>query len=277
MTGLVPHEFCLLPDAFDAIEMAKLESSMREIGWMDGEFITLFEDKILDGWHRYQAANTVGVTPEFKQFNGTRKDAVEFCYFKLFARRHVDKGKKAAIALRFAKHREENGGVKMTHEEIAVMANVSKPYVSQAASVEARDPGTLTRVINNELSLPRAYKELARSIPEKNTEHDPLFDVWTTKEKWKLVIARLQELGDRDIDPLFARRGSEVINETFQSIVRIEGKPSLGKTFIGTAISRIKANMPHCPCEECHGAQCQVCSFRGWWTAAEARSRSKKL
>lgn len=274
---MLPHEFCLIPDALDATEMAKLESSMRSVGFMPEHPITTFEGKILDGWHRYQAARIVGVEPLFIEFNGTREQALDRAYFSLFARRHIPQGRKAAVAVLYDQRRRQNGEEGMTHESLAEMAGVSKPYISQASSVMNRDPNAINAVLNNEMSLSRAYRELSRSEPERGNEADPLFDVWVTREKWKLVVARLQEIADRDIDPLNSRRGSEVITESFSTKAYRDGQVSLGKTALIALIGRVKANMPHCPCEQCHGSGCGVCSNRGWWTVAESRSRSKEI
>jgi ParB-like chromosome segregation protein Spo0J len=275
----LPHEYCLIPDALDASEMAKLESSMRAVGFLAECPIILYEGKILDGWHRYQASRIVGVMPHFSVFTGTKEQALDVAYFSLFGRRHVPQGRKAAVAVLYDKKRREAGEDGMTHEALASMAGVSKPYISQAASVANRDPNAIPRVITGEMSLARAYKDLARSEPEKGQSQDPLFDVWTTRDKWKLVVARLQEIADRDVSPLSSRRGSESIIESYTTNSGRGGEANLGKTALGALIGRIKANMPHCPCEQCEGrgeeAGCQVCGGLGWWTVAQARSRTK--
>lgn len=63
------HELSdLLPfreEQVDAIEMR-----MRNIGWKPGSVVTLFEGKILDGRHRYKAAERVGIEPVYVEYVG---------------------------------------------------------------------------------------------------------------------------------------------------------------------------------------------------------------
>lgn len=279
MTNLQPHEFCLLPDRMDPTEIAKLESSMREQGYYEEEPIIKFEGKILDGWHRQIAADRVGVEPTYREFQGTRDEALEYSYFRMFARRHTAKGRLAAIALLYDRMRVKRGEPAMTHEQLHEVTGVSKPYISQASSIEKRRPGSLDAIAKGELSLSQMHRDLMKSEPERaENEADPMADIWTTRDKWKMVVARLTEIGERDIDPLFSRRGSEVIVESLANKVRENGKTRLGKTFTQETIDKINMNLPHKVCDECNGNNghgCEVCHFRGWWTAAEAKARRK--
>lgn len=63
------HELSnLLPfreEQVDAIEMR-----MRQTGWKPGSVVTLFEGKILDGRHRYLAAERAGIEPVYAEYQG---------------------------------------------------------------------------------------------------------------------------------------------------------------------------------------------------------------
>lgn len=74
---------------------AKLEAlviSMRERGFDPNHPIVLFEGKILDGRNRSIAAETAGVEPVFKNWEGTDEEAFEFAWQENGPRRHLDAG-----------------------------------------------------------------------------------------------------------------------------------------------------------------------------------------
>jgi hypothetical protein len=271
-----PHEFCLLADAHLPEELVEIEASMRKQGFISTYAIMLYENKILDGWGRYKSAKVVGVEPSFKKFHGTREEALEFARSTLFARRHCPKGRLAAIAAKYETQRRQLGMAERTHEEIAEAAGIagSTSFVAQAMSLMGRSPAAINKVIKGETSLTHAYKEIASSVPSEATNiNDKLADVWVTKEKWRLVIARLEEILARDIDPLYVRRGSEKINAAFTTKHKEGSKISLGRSMLIEQLTAIKMNMPDKPCMECYGDGCEVCGNKGWWSVAESRAR----
>lgn len=268
----------MLADAHLPEELAEIESSMRKQGFLSMHAIMLYEGKILDGWGRYKSATVVGVEPAFKKFHGSREEALEFARSTLFARRHCPKGRLAAIAAKYETQRRKLGMAERTHEEIAVAAGIagSTSFVAQAMSLMGRSPTAVNEVIKGETSLTHAYKEIARSIPtETVSTDDKLADVWVTKEKWRLVIARLEEILARDIDPLYVRRGSERINAAFTTKHKEGNKISLGRSMLIEQLTAIRMNMPDKPCMECYGDGCEVCGNKGWWSVAESRARKE--
>lgn len=273
-----PHEFCLLAYAHTTEERVEIEASLKRQGFLPQYAIVLYEDKILDGWGRYQACQVTGTDPIFKKFHGTQEEALEYARSTLFARRHCPKGRLAAMAAKYEMQRRKMGHKERTHEEIAANAGIpnSTSFVAQAMSLVSRDPTAITRVIQGEMSLPAAYKEISRSVPSEPINiNDKLADVWVTKEKWLLVIARLNEILARDIDPLQSRRGSERILASVE-VKRKEGmKISLGRSLLIEQITLIRMNMPEAPCTECHGDGCELCGYKGWLSVAEHRARKE--
>jgi hypothetical protein len=269
-----PHEFCFLADRHSPAEMAELEASMRRQGFLGQYKIVLYEGKVLDGWGRYQAALNVGEPPLFRVFQGTREAALDFAYYSLFARRHTPKGQLAMIAAKFEKAKVDRGELPRTHEEIAKQAGTSQSFVAQAMSVQQRDPVIGERVAKGDMSLSRAYKELTRAVPQEPVKtDDKLADVWVTKEKWLLVIARFEELAARDIDPLFARRGSERILAGVTTKTKQGELIKLGRNMLIEQITLIRMNLPAKACSHCLGDGCDVCGFKGWLSVAEFKAR----
>ncbi len=275
-----PHEFCLLADAHTPEERVEIEASLKRQGFLPQHAIMLYEDKILDGWGRYQACQTLGIEPAFKKYHGTREEALEYARSTLFARRHCPKGRLAAMAAKYELQRRQLGHGERTHEEIAANAGIpnSISFVAQAMSLANRSPAAINKVIQGEMSLPHAYKEISRSIPSEPINiNDKLADVWVTKEKWRLVIARLEEILARDIDPLYSRRGSERIAASVETKHKNGEKISLGRSLLAQQLALIKMNMPDKPCLECYGDGCEMCGGRGWWSVAETKARKDSL
>ena len=63
-----------LPRYVDTEEFNTLKDSIAEHGQLND--ILIFEGKILDGWHRYQACIQLGIEPKIKMFEGDEDDAL---------------------------------------------------------------------------------------------------------------------------------------------------------------------------------------------------------
>lgn len=60
--NLEQHELAKIFPAMSAVEKKALVEDIRENGLL--QKIHMFEGKIIDGWHRYQACLKAGVTPQ---------------------------------------------------------------------------------------------------------------------------------------------------------------------------------------------------------------------
>ena len=89
----VYHEICLwLPYNPQAID--DISNDMQIQGYRTDRPIVLFEGKILDGRHRYEAALKVGVEPTYVNFNGTEQEAVDYVTSENVNRRHLNNQEK---------------------------------------------------------------------------------------------------------------------------------------------------------------------------------------
>jgi hypothetical protein len=64
--------------------------------------VVVFEDKVLDGWHRYIACRETGTTMRFEAFEGDAVSARSFVMSVNLTRRHLDISQRALIAARLA-------------------------------------------------------------------------------------------------------------------------------------------------------------------------------
>lgn len=80
----------------DAIEMR-----MRKIGWKLGSVVTLFEGKILDGRHRYAAAERVGIDPVYVEYQGDSdpKELAQFVVLENCESRHLSLDEKYQLLI----------------------------------------------------------------------------------------------------------------------------------------------------------------------------------
>ena len=83
----------------DNVAIGNIAANMTEYGF-DREFPILVKDgAIVDGYHRYRAAQLAGVEPVFEEFDGDENDALAYVLRANGDRRHLDKGKGAAAAI----------------------------------------------------------------------------------------------------------------------------------------------------------------------------------
>lgn len=83
-----------LPRMIDE-EFEMLVTDIQKKGLADP--ITLFEDKILDGRHRYWACARAGVIPRYDNFAGTYLEAIQFVVSKNLRRRELSSSQRAMI------------------------------------------------------------------------------------------------------------------------------------------------------------------------------------
>jgi transcriptional regulator with XRE-family HTH domain len=87
------HEICQwLPYKPETI--AEIAQSMASKGYRPDRPIIVFEGRILDGRHRYEAAIKANVDPLFVEFHGSREEAIDYVTSENVARRHLNNTEK---------------------------------------------------------------------------------------------------------------------------------------------------------------------------------------
>lgn len=121
-------------------EFQVLKDSIEDLGVQQP--IVIFEDKVIDGWHRYTAANELGLPcPEAELEDDI--DPRNFVLSQNKARRHLTKSQ---LALSYAKvyewqpsaqkaSRGEPGSPLKTNEELAELAGTSTKTIKQAKTI----------------------------------------------------------------------------------------------------------------------------------------------
>jgi ParB-like chromosome segregation protein Spo0J len=160
-------------------EFQILKDSIENIGVQTP--IVIFEDKVIDGWHRYTAAMEVGLPcPEVDLADDV--DPRDFVLANNKARRHLTKSQ---LALSYSKvyqwnpsskkSRGEPGSPHKTNQELAEMVGTSARTIQQAktvlskgdkAVVEAVETGKISVKRGSQIAkLPKEQQESAITAP----------------------------------------------------------------------------------------------------------------
>jgi protein gp37 len=179
--------------------------------------ITLYEDAVLDGWHRYTACMQIGVDPTYAKFAGSEADARRFAVSVNLVRRHLDTSERAMVAAKFANlpaHRPVKGASLPTSvEEAASLLNVSERSVKDARTVLAtEDNDLIAQVESGQVSVSKAAgavrkKNKATKAKERkaqpapppraaatNITYLPANNMTITVEQWKRASPEQQRL-----------------------------------------------------------------------------------
>jgi hypothetical protein len=90
------HKFNIFPST-DNNEYQMLISDMRANGYDKSQPIVLFENAIIDGWHRYLVCQELGIAPTTRIFLGSQAEAIDFV-MRTNKRRNLNSGQWACIA-----------------------------------------------------------------------------------------------------------------------------------------------------------------------------------
>lgn len=140
--------------------------------------ILIWQDQVIDGWHRYQACLKAKVEPTFESFKGDEQDAVTRVLIENLHRRNLTEGRRVTLAKRFhdwhaqrasegrPKKTPSGDGVKqptVTQADIAKAANVGQKTVERHTYVENNAPALMPAVERGDIGL-KAAEKIARTV-----------------------------------------------------------------------------------------------------------------
>jgi ParB-like chromosome segregation protein Spo0J len=175
MESFERHELSgLFPD-MDAHDYDDLKQSIRDNGQRNP--IVLYDNQVLDGWHRFQACLDLGIAPKTEVFFG---DPTEFVLDLNLRRRHLTEGQRAMMIVQIAARAKNTDQKKLTQEKMAAIANVSRASVARAASIKNDD--VVKEVISGSTSLAQAInvvngeKKVKKKVKGAETAKKPDYD-----------------------------------------------------------------------------------------------------
>lgn len=148
--------------AMSAEDFQGLKDSIMNIGVQNP--ITLFEGMVIDGWHRYTAANELGMDCPSKELDAWI-DPVAFVRAQNKDRRHLPLSAWALIEVSLREwkpaHRPGKGALsaplQASNQEMADAAGVKKRLIQQAKAVQNNaTPEVIAAVKSGEIGLPKA-------------------------------------------------------------------------------------------------------------------------
>lgn len=200
--------------AMAADDFQGLKDSIMEIGVQNP--ITLFEGMVLDGWHRYTAANELGMDCQVVVLGDV--DPRDFVLAQNKARRHVTQAQLAmATTAVYAwkpvgsnQHANRVGTEcpPKSNAELADAAGVSEKTIKQAKAVQTKAaPEVVEAVKRGEIGLPKAAaiakmpkEEQAAAIHKPAPKTAPADEVpaYDGPDEAELRAAELQEQADQE-------------------------------------------------------------------------------
>lgn len=210
------HKLALLFPEMAEADFNKLKEDIKQNGLLDP--ITLFEDKILDGRHRYQACEELGIKPAFVEYNGD--SPATFVASKNSARRHLTASQRAAIALNFkpffAKEAKARQGKKAdislrakmhegnitTNEQAGKSIGVSARYVAEAERIRKETPEVYEEICRGETTISAATKKA--HVGQSTGENE-----WYTPTEY--IEAARKTMGSIDLDPASTAQANKVV------------------------------------------------------------------
>lgn len=274
MDNLTPHPLC---DAFPQMQEAELADLCQSVAraYDASQPVVLYEGKILDGRHRYLAAQRAGVAAPTVEFEGDLAAAVRYVEDRNLRRRSLTASQRAMVAAalepyyaRAAKERQRQGVAKLPHPQeagkarsaAARAAQVSERYVQDAKKIAARSPEVAAQVRGGAVSIPEAKRGLkqrqaagpaalldkeSRPVPERLL---PAFG----DERFQKALRHIASCGEL-VDQILAEpdRGAFICPAEF-----LAAKKNLYQI--------IKFARPHAVHSACGGAGCKDCRMTGW-------------
>ena len=163
-----------------------LKKSIDEHGQKDP--VILYEEKILDGWHRFKACEEIGIDCEFEESLEilSEKDAVEYLMKVNAARRHMGDTERVILAHKLSQGYTHGGdrktGKKREIGEISVKkaaevtgASYDKIKLIRRAEKEGRED-LIDSVRNDKITFAQMRQELEREKLEKERLEAIAFD-----------------------------------------------------------------------------------------------------
>ena len=278
MKDYKPHQFSLLFEQMPTNEISDLMKSIKAEGLHQP--IVLFEGKILDGRHRYEACGLADVEPRFVEYTGT--DPIAFVIASNMTRRHMTVGERAAVAtklgaLRHGGDRKSTSKNQVGSSPLSVTkqadsaairgkaVNVSADSVRASDKIQKASPKLFDRLAAGEITIHAAEKKLeeAKSKTAAKAEvldetgypiPSKLHEFWNRRHEIQELMTAVSKVKTR------IEKGREEDDVLFRPINQAS-IDQLERTY-----SFLSDAKPHAVCLSCQGLandSCRVCKGTG--------------
>ncbi len=189
------HELAALIPEMSADEFRGLCDDIRTNGLI--EPIVLYEDRVLDGRHRYRACIETGIEPRFEYHVGDDASALAYVLSTNIARRHLSVSQRSIVALNVLEYERACAAARMRHEDAldgtatlpspdgrpaerwertaaaraAESVGVSASSIERAARVAEAAPELLPQIASGALTVADAARRVRRAEHEARVAH----------------------------------------------------------------------------------------------------------
>jgi hypothetical protein len=169
------HEWAKLFPKMANDEYNKLADDIAINGLYDA--IMIYQNKIVDGTHRYLACKKAGVEPKATEWTGTEEELLRYIFSKNFNRRHLDASQRAMIAVEYGcledvlaaknnstsdlvKNLTTNHNAGKTTQKVvdSIGGGTNRQYISDAKYIKNNQPELVSYVRDAQMNIPRAVK-----------------------------------------------------------------------------------------------------------------------
>lgn len=273
MIDIPHHSYADIFPTMPVDEMQEFVNDIKKHGLRTP--IVLYEGKILDGRHRYEACQILDIEPRMKEYDGD--DPLGFVISVNTMRRHLTASQRGMVAAKIADLKKGQYSKnplsvnrRTTHEKAAKTLNVSQVTVDRASAVLNKSPALAKEVENGKITLHAATKKLAEIAKPKVADDEP--------------VHRLDKIGRKIPDEVIpdwdkAEETGKAIQSQLQSVINevnraLEDRNKLFFEIHNPAVVDLKAVryslkqiIPHAVCPSCNGLgrdQCRSCGKRGF-------------
>ena len=184
------HELALIFPPFNQEEYDKLKADIQENGIHIP--IVLFDHKILDGRHRYQACLELGIEPKFEQFEG--ENALDYVLGVNMNRRTLSSTQKACIGLEYLEIEQERAKQRQIEAGKATGKDKSDKDVKNASQASERAP-TARKIVADKVGTNEAYLQIVKKI---HTIAPELFEQMKTGTMEQATAKQFTDLKEQD-------------------------------------------------------------------------------
>ena len=161
--GLELHSLSQIVPEMTPEDFGRLKESIAQRGFLVEHSIVLFEGRILDGGHRYKAAQQLGVTPTFREFIGSEAQARAFILASNADRRHLTKSQVAQVFVNANALAPEKS--QLTTKQISAQSGATEKAVRDAQKLREKNPDDAAKVASGEKPAGKAKAKAGISPP----------------------------------------------------------------------------------------------------------------
>lgn len=251
-------------------EVRQLVQSVKENGLQKA--ITIYEGKILDGRHRYEACSMADVRPVFEFYKGT--DPLGYVIVANLHRRHLDTAQRAMIAAKLATMEQggdrrsgkfQTANLRFDQTTAAETLGVSPRSVTTATKILDVAPKLAEKVVNGEISLNAAEQKIKQKRITKLDQPIKDKEGWTVPPEVLAIWNRAQEA--QDLMTAISRSKCVLVKAQEDKDLFFSGRSfQRALTSLEAAYEAASQFLPYAVCVSCNGrlsSQCTLCQGRG--------------